>query len=70
MNNVRYNNIRGTSSSEVAVNLMCSKENPCQNVEIGDINMVYNGGNEGRATSPCSNVEAILRGNHNPTTCT
>ena len=69
ISNVKYNNIRGTSSSRVAVNLLCSKLSPCTNVEIGDINLVYSGAEAGPATSSCSNVDAIVTGKQNPTTC-
>ncbi|KAJ0034631.1 hypothetical protein Pint_25725 [Pistacia integerrima] len=69
ISNVKYNNIRGTSSSKVAINLLCSKLNPCQNVEIDDINLVYNDAKAAPATSSCSNVQAILKGNHIPITC-
>ncbi|GAV83387.1 LOW QUALITY PROTEIN: Glyco_hydro_28 domain-containing protein, partial [Cephalotus follicularis] len=43
ISNVSFNNIRGTSSSKIVVSLVCSKEVPCQNVDIGYINLVYNG---------------------------
>ncbi|KAJ0042652.1 hypothetical protein Pint_18933 [Pistacia integerrima] len=69
ISNVKYNNIRGTSSTEVAVNLICSAVNPCENVKIGDINLVYNGAETGPGTSSCSNVKAILKGNQIPTIC-
>ncbi|XP_044510144.1 exopolygalacturonase-like [Mangifera indica] len=69
ISSVKYNNIRGTSSAKVAVNLLCSRLNPCKNVEIGDINLVYNGTEAGPTTSSCLNVEPILKGKHIPFTC-
>ncbi|XP_044510145.1 polygalacturonase-like [Mangifera indica] len=67
--NVKYNNILRTSSAKVAVNLLCSRLNPCKNVEIGDINLVFNGTEAGPTTSSCLNVEPILKGRHIPITC-
>ena len=32
LNDTVFKNIRGTASSQVAVNLLCSKDVPCQNV--------------------------------------
>ena len=64
VSNVRFNNIRGTSSSKVAVSLACSKSFPCRDEEIGDINLV-NTGADGPAVSSCSNVN----GKQIPATC-
>ncbi|KAK9287789.1 hypothetical protein L1049_016229 [Liquidambar formosana] len=43
ISNVHYKNIRGTSTTPVAVNFMCSKQFPCQNVELFNINLKYVG---------------------------
>lgn len=73
ISNVRFNNIRGTSATKVAVSLVCSQKIPCQNIEIGNINLVYNGVNvkvEGpETTSLCSNVKPTLFGKQIPATC-
>ncbi|GAV65226.1 Glyco_hydro_28 domain-containing protein, partial [Cephalotus follicularis] len=70
ISNVSFNNIRGTSSSKTVVSLVCSKEVPCQNVEIGNINLVYNGIEEGPATSWCTYVNNLIRtGKQIPATC-
>lgn len=73
ISNVRFNNIRGTSATKVAVILVCSQKIPCQNIEIGNINLVYNGVNvkvEGpETTSLCSNVKPTLFGKQIPATC-
>ncbi|KAH9679299.1 hypothetical protein WN943_027373 [Citrus x changshan-huyou] len=70
ISNVRFRNIRGTSLTKEAVRIICSKEIPCQNVEIGDINLVYNGiDDKGPAISSCSNVKPTLVGKQIPATC-
>ncbi|KAH9699598.1 hypothetical protein KPL71_024433 [Citrus sinensis] len=73
ISNVRFNNIRGTSATKVAVSLVCSQKIPCQNIEIGNINLVYNGVNvkvEGpETTSFCSNVKTTLFGKQILATC-
>ncbi|KAK9177866.1 hypothetical protein WN943_027056 [Citrus x changshan-huyou] len=70
ISNVRFRNIRGTSLTKEAVRIVCSKEIPCQNVEIGDINLVYNGiDDKGPAISSCSNVKPTLVGKQIPPTC-
>ncbi|KAF8409675.1 hypothetical protein HHK36_005754 [Tetracentron sinense] len=62
---VSFKNIQGTSASQIAVKLVCSRDEPCQNVEVGDINLRYTG-KEGPAKSQCANVKPILSGKQNP----
>ncbi|CAK9184876.1 unnamed protein product [Ilex paraguariensis] len=54
VNNVIYQNIKGTSASDVAVNLECSDSFPCQGVVLQNINIVKQGGGEAKAL--CNNV--------------
>ncbi|GMN36530.1 hypothetical protein TIFTF001_006092 [Ficus carica] len=69
VSNVRFNNIRGTSSSkDVAGSLVCSKSFPCRHVETGDIILVKSDA-DGPAVSSCSNVKPILTGKQIPATC-
>ncbi|CAL5403370.1 unnamed protein product [Camellia sinensis] len=68
ISNVSFKNIRGTSSTRVAVKLVCSKGNPCENVEIGDIDLSYSGAG-GPATSQCANIKPSFSGKQNPPTC-
>lgn len=65
---VSFKRIRGTSASQVAVKVACSKRVPCENVEIADIDLVYSGP-EGPATSECSNVQPLISGTQNPPAC-
>ncbi|KAL6009143.1 hypothetical protein ACLOJK_022372 [Asimina triloba] len=65
---VSFRNIRGSSASEVAVNLLCSKGVPCQNVRLENINLEYNGVG-GPAKASCSSVKGISSGPQNPPSC-
>ncbi|KAL6195239.1 hypothetical protein ACLB2K_030859 [Fragaria x ananassa] len=53
--NVRFKNIRGSSATPIAVNLACSPSVPCQDVELEDVDLTYNG-DEGLLSSQCINV--------------
>ncbi|WKA13324.1 hypothetical protein VitviT2T_030633 [Vitis vinifera] len=53
---------------KVAVKLVCSQEVPCQDVELGDINLKYNG-SEGPTMSQCKNIKPNLLGTQLPRTC-
>nr|CAN79473.1 hypothetical protein VITISV_023355 [Vitis vinifera] len=68
LSNVSFRNIRGTTSTQVAVKLVCSQGVPCQDVKLGDINLKYSG-NEGPAMSQCKNIKPNLLGNQLPRTC-
>ncbi|KAK6118759.1 hypothetical protein DH2020_047506 [Rehmannia glutinosa] len=61
ISNVSFKDIRGTSASQLAVQIKCSKGNPCENVELSNINLGYHGKN-GSATSECANVKPKLTG--------
>ncbi|GAV87253.1 Glyco_hydro_28 domain-containing protein [Cephalotus follicularis] len=68
ISDVKFSNIWGTSSTEVAVDLQCSESKPCQNVELSDINLSLQGG--GVAKSTCSNVQGgAAYGVQNPPSC-
>ncbi|KAL0449795.1 UNVERIFIED_CONTAM: Polygalacturonase [Sesamum latifolium] len=65
---VNLKNIRGTTNSEEAVTLLCSKLKPCENVVVGDIDLKYNG-NRGPITTKCVNVQPAFVGKQNPPIC-
>ncbi|VVA96861.1 unnamed protein product [Arabis nemorensis] len=65
---IRFTNIRGTSGNKDAVKLLCSRGHPCENVEIGNIDIKYSGA-DGPATFQCSNVKPKLVGTQNPKAC-
>ncbi|XP_071722212.1 exopolygalacturonase-like [Rutidosis leptorrhynchoides] len=51
LKNIKYDNIWGSSSEEVAVEFKCSKNVPCKDVELRDINLRYVGPQKRKATS-------------------
>ncbi|KAK9924405.1 hypothetical protein M0R45_032774 [Rubus argutus] len=59
VSNVSFKNIKGTSSSPVAVKIACAKGLPCEKVEMTDIDLKYSG-NQGSITSECSNVQPTI----------
>nr|POE86068.1 exopolygalacturonase [Quercus suber] len=64
---VKYINIRGTSSSKLAVTFDCSKSKPCENIELNDINLTYK--SVGHAASSCSNAKGTTIGQQQPRSC-
>ncbi|XP_050229436.1 polygalacturonase-like [Mercurialis annua] len=60
ISDVSFKNIRGTSTTPVAVQLICSKGIPCENVKLGNIDLQLLGG--GTTKSQCSNVKPIITG--------
>ncbi|KAJ9707753.1 hypothetical protein PVL29_000024 [Vitis rotundifolia] len=59
--NVKFRNIRGTSSTKVAVSLICSRRIPCSNIDLHNIDLVYDG-QGGPATSSCRHVNGVASG--------
>ncbi|KAL5541317.1 hypothetical protein UlMin_044577 [Ulmus minor] len=60
ISNVHYINIRGTTSSPVAVALECSPANPCENVSLYNINLKQTGGRP--TTAVCANAKVAYGG--------
>ncbi|KAG9446854.1 hypothetical protein H6P81_012982 [Aristolochia fimbriata] len=56
---VTYNDIRGTSGTEVALKLECSGSNPCSGIGLENIKLTYQ---NRPAESSCSNVHGTTRG--------
>ncbi|KAF8387723.1 hypothetical protein HHK36_026377 [Tetracentron sinense] len=71
VSDVHYKNIRGTSASNVAVKIMCSQQFPCQNVQLFNINLKYNGYKQKglSTTASCSNAKLGFGGIQNPPPC-
>ncbi|GKV30631.1 hypothetical protein SLEP1_g39423 [Rubroshorea leprosula] len=61
ISDISFKNIRGTSATQLAVRIICSKGIPCKNVAISDVHLTYNG-KEGPATSECANVQPTVTG--------
>ncbi|KAF4359691.1 hypothetical protein G4B88_000502, partial [Cannabis sativa] len=55
LSDIYFKNIRGTSSSEVAVSLECSRGFPCQNIYLEDVHLNLSSGDKS-STSLCSNA--------------
>ncbi|KAF8043993.1 hypothetical protein BT93_A2083 [Corymbia citriodora subsp. variegata] len=53
--NVMYQNIKGTSASDVAIEFNCSQSVPCEGIVLQNINMQRTGG--GSATASCNNID-------------
>ncbi|KAI3421541.1 uncharacterized protein J3R85_012154 [Psidium guajava] len=66
ISDVHFNNIRGTSTSPVAVQVVCSKKVPCQNIHFYNINLDYAGRPVGAlppgSTSACSYAQGLFYG--------
>jgi len=68
LSKVSFKNIRGTASFPEAVKLVCSGSYPCENVELGGINIKYTG-SFGPIKSICKNVNPKISGSMNPKAC-
>ncbi|KAL0416246.1 UNVERIFIED_CONTAM: Exopolygalacturonase [Sesamum latifolium] len=53
---VKFINVRGTSATEVAVNLQCSKIRPCQDIEFVGLDLIIKGTRQ-PTTASCSNAD-------------
>ncbi|OVA02615.1 Glycoside hydrolase [Macleaya cordata] len=70
ISDVHYRNIRGTSSSNVAVSVGCSSQVHCQNVDMINIDLKYTGLKAGvQASSTCANAKVNFWGTQNPPPC-
>lgn len=62
---MRYENIHGTSNTEVAVMLDCSKDEPCTGIEMADVNLVLV---NQPAQASCDNADGFAKGDVVPFT--
>ncbi|CAL5395723.1 unnamed protein product [Camellia sinensis] len=69
ISDIIYQNIGGTTQSEVGVNLMCSTLAPCENLRFQNINLRFNGPNNVRPTSTCTNARVGYSGIQIPPPC-
>ncbi|KDP29564.1 hypothetical protein JCGZ_19277 [Jatropha curcas] len=63
---VSYQNIRGTSATEVAVRFDCSKKNPCTGIRLEGVELTYK--NE-PAEASCKNADGTASGFIQPANC-
>ncbi|KAK4354856.1 hypothetical protein RND71_027050 [Anisodus tanguticus] len=66
ISDVAYEDIHGTSATEVAVQLDCSKTNPCTGITLEDVNLSYK---DGRAEAKCVNAGGRASGFEELTRC-
>ncbi|XP_043817316.1 exopolygalacturonase-like [Manihot esculenta] len=61
ISNVHYNNIRGTSTSKVAVNFLCSPSVPCEKIELDDVDLTYTGIKKSKSpiSASCVNAKTV-----------
>jgi galacturan 1,4-alpha-galacturonidase len=65
---VVIDDIHGTSATPEAVQIICSKKVPCENVKVSNIDLTYKG-SSGTAKSVCENVKPTVTGTQNPPLC-
>uniref|UniRef100_A0ACD5XA32 Uncharacterized protein n=1 Tax=Avena sativa TaxID=4498 RepID=A0ACD5XA32_AVESA len=68
VSNVVFRNIRGTTVSKDAIKLSCSKDLPCSDIALENINLKLEGGS-GDTESTCQNAEWRKSGNVFPLPC-
>lgn len=66
ISNVKYQDIRGTSATEVAVKFDCSKKYPCSGISIEDVNLSYR---DQPAEASCVNAGGRASGSVKQTSC-
>ncbi|KAM7464849.1 hypothetical protein LguiB_012411 [Lonicera macranthoides] len=66
ISDVRYEDIHGTSATQVAMRFDCSKSNPCNNIRLEDVKLTYL---NQPATASCVNAGGTSSGLVVPTSC-
>ncbi|GAB4858941.1 hypothetical protein Ancab_010413 [Ancistrocladus abbreviatus] len=66
ISDVTYQDIHGSSATEVAVNFDCSSKYPCSNVVLEDVNLSYK---KQGARSTCANADGSTSGVVEPSSC-
>ncbi|KAK6774039.1 hypothetical protein RDI58_029278 [Solanum bulbocastanum] len=66
ISDVTYQDIHGTSTSQVALKLACSKANPCQGIRLEDVNLTFK---NQQAQALCSNAAGTSYGVNKPESC-
>ncbi|XP_021734314.1 polygalacturonase-like [Chenopodium quinoa] len=67
ISDVKYENIRGTSLTEVAVKFDCSATNPCTGIQLQNIDIKYY--DENKTQSYCKNAVGEISGLVQPQSC-
>ncbi|CAI0472055.1 unnamed protein product [Linum tenue] len=66
VSDVTYQDIHGTSATEVAVNFDCSKRNPCKGIRLDNVRLTYN---KKPAVASCANADGTTIGLVQPGSC-
>lgn len=66
ISDVTYQDIHGTSASQVALRLACSKANPCQGIRLEDVNLTFK---NQQAQALCYNAAGTSYGVNKPAGC-
>ncbi|KAK9288957.1 hypothetical protein L1049_017428 [Liquidambar formosana] len=66
ISDVTYQDIHGTSATEVAVKFDCSSKNPCSGITLQDVKLTYL---NQPADASCVNAEGMASGLVEPTSC-
>ncbi|CAM8912971.1 unnamed protein product [Rhodiola kirilowii] len=68
--NVVYSNIRGTSASEKAINIECSKTYPCKGIVLQNINLkTEDGDGDAEGHNPCVVFDSSTFGSKSSSSC-
>lgn len=65
ISNVLYQNIKGTSASDVGVKFDCSEKFPCKEIVLQNIDLQCEGSGDA-AKALCNNVELSCKGHVTP----
>ncbi|XP_065617805.1 polygalacturonase [Quercus suber] len=66
ISDVTYQDIHGTSATEVAMKFDCSSGNPCSNIRLEDVKLTYN---NQAAQASCNHAAGTSTGFVQPTSC-
>ncbi|KAK7387929.1 hypothetical protein VNO78_22727 [Psophocarpus tetragonolobus] len=66
LQNIHFANVRGTTTSELAVDLRCSKLYPCQGITVRDVDLKFG---LAPTTSRCINTQPLFAGLLMPPSC-
>ncbi|XP_065862353.1 exopolygalacturonase-like, partial [Euphorbia lathyris] len=69
LSKISFRNIIGTSFTPKTIQLICSKQYPCEEVDLCGINLRYVGKTPSRAIVECVNIKPKFRGNVLPAGC-
>ncbi|XP_078443357.1 exopolygalacturonase-like [Wolffia australiana] len=69
ISNVRFQDIKGSSSTKVAIKLSCSEALPCEDLQLIDINLAFVGKDNDEAVALCTNAQGRSLGSVVPSSC-